>query len=156
MNVCNSPQSYDGLLGDGQICAGLPQGGKDSCLGDSGGPLMTQQNGEYRQVGVVSFGRGCAEENFYGVYTRLEYYKEWISDMTGITNYEVPDETNAPGITDNNGPQSNDPNIITTSSSKPDSGGAGSLSAILPFLMLLLAAMVWRQGPKADVPEQQD
>ena len=72
--ICNAPQSYAGLLGEGQICAGLPQGGRDSCLGDSGGPLMIRQDGEYKQIGVVSFGRGCAEPNFYGVYTRLEHY----------------------------------------------------------------------------------
>lgn len=77
--VCNEPQSYNGLLGAGQICAGYAAGGVDACVGDSGGPLMFLQNGGYRQIGVVSFGRGCAEENQYGVYTSVPFYAGWIN-----------------------------------------------------------------------------
>lgn len=41
------------------LCAGVPGGGKDSCFGDSGGPLFTMDgNGDYLQVGVVSWGDG--------------------------------------------------------------------------------------------------
>ncbi|XP_077262321.1 trypsin eta [Temnothorax americanus] len=42
-----------------QLCAGLPEGGRDSCQGDSGGPLLC--NGT--QVGIVSWGEGCARPN---------------------------------------------------------------------------------------------
>ena len=45
------------------ICAGYEKGKKDSCQGDSGGPLLIRRNNCWTQVGIVSWGRGCAEES---------------------------------------------------------------------------------------------
>nr|CAH0101344.1 unnamed protein product [Daphnia galeata] len=56
------------------MCAAAP--GKDTCQGDSGGPLLF---GRF-QVGITSFGRGCADPNYAGVYTRVTNYLGWISD----------------------------------------------------------------------------
>ncbi|KAK3553112.1 hypothetical protein QTP86_031692, partial [Hemibagrus guttatus] len=66
---------------DNMICAGVPEGGKDSCQGDSGGPLVFKQNTTWVQVGIVSFGSGCAKPNSPGVYTRVSYYQDWINSQ---------------------------------------------------------------------------
>ncbi|KAM9745016.1 LOW QUALITY PROTEIN: serine protease 33-like [Menidia menidia] len=75
---CNS--AY-GIITGNMICAGLTQGGKDSCQGDSGGPLVSRNETRWVQSGVVSFGRGCAEPNFPGVYARVSQYQTWINSQ---------------------------------------------------------------------------
>ena len=60
---------------DSMICAGLPEGGRDWCQGDSGGPLTC---GLYLD-GIASWGYGCAEPGFPGVYTQTSYFVDWIN-----------------------------------------------------------------------------
>lgn len=51
------------------VCAGKK--GVDACQGDSGGPLFRMMRGEFRQIGIVSYGQGCATKRFPGVYTEV-------------------------------------------------------------------------------------
>ncbi|XP_034236378.1 melanization protease 1-like isoform X3 [Thrips palmi] len=72
------------IYSDLQFCAG-GQKKKDSCGGDSGGPLMRPvlREGRLRWeiVGIVSFGPGaCALINFPGVYVKVAHYLQWIQD----------------------------------------------------------------------------
>ena len=54
------------------ICAGyLGRGGTDTCQGDSGGPLLVPTTLGFRQAGVTSWGYGCADPDYPGVYSRL-------------------------------------------------------------------------------------
>jgi len=65
----------------GKICAS--RAGTDACQGDSGGPLFYYDSGvsNYVQVGVVSYGIGCAEEEHPGVYAEVSYYYNYIYDI---------------------------------------------------------------------------
>jgi len=64
------------------ICAGYKKGGKDSCEGDSGGPMVVQrQDGRFILSGIISWGIGCAEENQPGVYTRISEFRDWIEQI---------------------------------------------------------------------------
>jgi secreted trypsin-like serine protease len=62
------------------LCAGDGLGERDTCQGDSGGPLFIPRNDSHLQVGVTSFGEGCATFGSYGVYTRVSRYAIWISN----------------------------------------------------------------------------
>lgn len=80
--TCNS--SYPGEISDNMLCAGYSYGEKDSCQGDSGGPLVTFVDGQWVHAGVVSFGEGCAQPDYYGVYARTSqatnFIKQYVSD----------------------------------------------------------------------------
>lgn len=73
---CN--ENYGNSITNSMVCAG--EKGKDSCQGDSGGPLVCKgNNGHFYLEGVVSWGRGCALEKYYGVYARVRYLMQWIN-----------------------------------------------------------------------------
>ena len=66
------------------VCAGDGNGGEDSCQGDSGGPLiMTNSDGEYELIGIVSWGYGCAEAQYPGVYSRIYPRLNWFFNYIG-------------------------------------------------------------------------
>ncbi|CAL7944690.1 unnamed protein product [Xylocopa violacea] len=65
-----------------QLCAGVLEGGKDACQGDSGGPLLCKGV----QVGIVSWGKGCALANSPGIYSRLDLYLYWINETVQMNN----------------------------------------------------------------------
>lgn len=78
--ICNSADSYDGRITDTMLCAGLAEGGKDTCQGDSGGPLVVKNADKafHLQVGVVSWGFGCADPDHYGIYSRMATLGAWV------------------------------------------------------------------------------
>jgi len=64
------------------ICAGYREGGKDSCEGDSGGPMsVRKEDGRYNLAGIISWGIGCAKRNQPGVMTRIAYFRDWINTI---------------------------------------------------------------------------
>uniref|UniRef100_A0A1L8DQG0 CLIP domain-containing serine protease n=2 Tax=Nyssomyia neivai TaxID=330878 RepID=A0A1L8DQG0_9DIPT len=82
-DTCNSIYSQRNLVIEkGQLCAGGEKG-KDSCKGDSGGPMVALDQGRkpyWYCVGLVSFGLSCGLEGWPGVYTEVTHYIDWISE----------------------------------------------------------------------------
>lgn len=74
---CSDVSNYDNITPN-EICIGDLAGGRDSCLGDSGGPALVQRDGEWFLLGVVSWGTGCAVAGYPGVYTFVPSYFDWI------------------------------------------------------------------------------
>jgi len=62
------------------FCAGYDKGVLDACQGDSGGPMVWrgEDHDAYRQIGIVSWGQGCARSGYPGVYTKIGKYLDWI------------------------------------------------------------------------------
>jgi len=85
---CKRDYEYlGGWITDMMLCAVVPGGGKDACQGDSGGPLVyTAGDGvtagqNYDLVGVVSWGSGCADPDYPGVYARVTAQLDWIKEI---------------------------------------------------------------------------
>jgi trypsin len=74
---------FGGFENGTQLAAGFPEGGVDTCQGDSGGPLLVPAGSAMRLVGDTSYGAGCAEPGFPGVYGRLAdaTLREWIGSI---------------------------------------------------------------------------
>ncbi|MEU8527622.1 serine protease [Streptomyces sp. NPDC048629] len=71
--------AYSELVAGEEICAGYNEGGVDTCQGDSGGPMFRRDNaGAWIQVGIVSWGYGCARAGYPGVYTEVSTFASAI------------------------------------------------------------------------------
>jgi secreted trypsin-like serine protease len=69
------------LVENESLCAG--RRGVDTCQGDSGGPLVRKDGrGRWVQVGIVSWGLGCARKGYPGVYTQLSTFRSAIRTAT--------------------------------------------------------------------------
>jgi secreted trypsin-like serine protease len=68
------------------LCAGnVHRGRVDTCQGDSGGPMVKRTSSSYVQVGIVSWGVGCARKEYPGVYTQVSHFagdiRKAVEDM---------------------------------------------------------------------------
>ncbi|XP_016288701.2 transmembrane protease serine 4-like [Monodelphis domestica] len=79
-NQCNQENAYFGDITKKMLCAGMPGGNVDACQGDSGGPLMYYKE-KWQIVGIVSWGIGCGQPNFPSVYTRVNFFLNWIYNI---------------------------------------------------------------------------
>jgi trypsin len=77
---CNSAYASYGGITENMICAAVTGGGKDACQGDSGGPLVAGGT----LVGIVSWGVGCAEARYPGVYSNVAALRKFIIDESGV------------------------------------------------------------------------
>lgn len=78
-------------ISDSQYCAYDPNGEKDSCDGDSGGPLqIIDSDSTTKVVGVVSFGFGACGTRTPSVYTRVAAYTNWIESIVWPNDVVIP------------------------------------------------------------------
>ncbi|CAL4061383.1 unnamed protein product, partial [Meganyctiphanes norvegica] len=91
LNITQCSLVYPGLgLMHTMICAGSPHNGTGICRGDSGGPMITHEDGHFVQIGIASFGRartelhdGCSSA---AVFTRVTAVLDWIINNTKNAN----------------------------------------------------------------------
>ncbi|XP_076060295.1 trypsin I-P1-like [Oratosquilla oratoria] len=78
--ICRKAYQKVNTITQGMICAGWSEGGQGPCVGDSGGPLQCREGrgGPWVQAGITSWGVGCAEPGYPGVYIRVTEFLDWI------------------------------------------------------------------------------
>lgn len=79
-------KAFSFRLTKSQLCAGYSKGKKDSCTGDSGGPLLCPSsrgstNRKWYVNGVTSYGEGCGQKRKFGIYTDVSKFYRWIAKI---------------------------------------------------------------------------
>ncbi len=87
------PTSPTDIITENMLCAG-GIAGVDTCVGDSGGPLLVSDNeGNWLLAGITSFGPWpCAQADKHGVYTRVAAHVPWIAQYVQLDSYEPEPE----------------------------------------------------------------
>jgi len=97
---CKEDYASIGKITANMLCAA--RSGKDACAGDSGGALIRKGRtlAEDIQVGLVSWGAGCADSNYPGVYASIKKAYDWIQSTINegstyygddfFDDYEIP------------------------------------------------------------------
>ncbi|XP_063912158.1 serine protease snake-like [Zophobas morio] len=85
----NATNLDKGIVNDIQVCTGGGNERKDTCQGDTGGPIQIYHSSDatlctYDVVGLISFGRACVGAP--SVNTRVSYYIKWIEDIVWPDN----------------------------------------------------------------------
>lgn len=108
--------NYHGQISENMMCA--RDDGQDSCQGDSGGPLIMQgaDASSDVQIGVVSWGVGCASRDFPGVYSRVSRAYNWIKQEV------CKQSSNPPSDLCNGSSGSNDDEVGQVESQNNDDG----------------------------------
>jgi secreted trypsin-like serine protease len=73
------------------LCAGIANGGVDTCQGDSGGPLAIYDTvlTKWFLGGITSWGNGCADKDYPGIYTRVTAFIQWMQSIVSATNVRL-------------------------------------------------------------------
>lgn len=78
LDVCSKRYSKYVKLTARQLCC--TSNGQDSCQGDSGGPLVN----DGKQIGIVSWGMGCGDDAFPGIYSKVSGLRTWIDEKSQL------------------------------------------------------------------------
>ncbi|KAL3780956.1 hypothetical protein HJC23_000843 [Cyclotella cryptica] len=84
--------TYDGYISESMMCASFKN--RDSCQGDSGGPLIVEGEDDTSDllVGLVSWGVGCANNIWPGVYARVSSGYNWIRREVCLRSVFPPEQ----------------------------------------------------------------
>jgi len=96
-SACQSAYGASSITPD-MVCAnGLNNGQTtDACQGDSGGPLVCVEENRWYLHGATSWGRGCANPRYPGVWARVTENLDWIWSVSGVappSGWEPPPPT---------------------------------------------------------------
>ncbi|KAL7466093.1 hypothetical protein ACHAXS_006390, partial [Conticribra weissflogii] len=149
--------SYEGQITEAMLCA--RDEGQDSCQGDSGGPLIVDGGsaGADVQVGVVSWGIGCASESFPGVYARISHVYDWIESQVCAQSVNPPSSFNCNGSPTPPSPTPPTPTTptvptIPTTTSSPTKFGGTSSSDIPTLASISPTVPSPPTDPDTDIP----
>ncbi|KAJ1974959.1 hypothetical protein H4R35_003371 [Dimargaris xerosporica] len=115
-----------------QICTARNRG-RDTCQGDSGGPLLyPDSSGTYQLAGITSYGytpnsesAECGTDSVVAFYTHVNYYTNWIAEVTGVSAERLTGKTDG-DYGDDDGDDGNDNN----DNSNQNSGASDNASAM--------------------------
>ncbi|KAE9347163.1 hypothetical protein PR003_g7059 [Phytophthora rubi] len=108
---CN--KQYSNRITGGMLCAGTGNG-RDTCNGDSGGPLIA--NGVL--VGIVSWGGKCGVKA--GVYTRVAYVRDYINSIVSGGSSSNLTPSASPWTGESRGTESSNANVPATETPSTD------------------------------------
>ena len=86
-SLCSSLMAFP--ITPQMICAGDLVNLRDTCAGDSGGPLFlpAASPADSVLVGITSWGEGCAVPNKLGVYTRVSRFLASLRSLSSTSLY---------------------------------------------------------------------
>jgi len=137
--------AYGGINAEVMLCATGSGFTTDTCQGDSGGPLAVESGGVWQLAGVTSFGIGCAEAPYPGVYAEVSAFTTWLDAqltagpqvvrIAGASRYSTAIAISKAGFPD---PVTSVPVVFVASGTNfPDALSAGPAAANLGGPLLL-------------------
>lgn len=88
---------YGSYITENMICTGYPSGVMDKCYGDTGGPLVVEENGRWTVIGIGSWNVGCERPGLPGGYERVSKYLFFLAMNAGggqnnlCSNHDIED-----------------------------------------------------------------
>lgn len=131
------------------LCAGFVEGGRDACQGDSGGPLFASNDKGPVQIGIVSYGQGCAQPENPGVYADVSQLVPWIESKVGVGNIVLTTDINERFLNSASDPAPSVVLVSNSNSGSTDLDDALTGSSSFPFILLLIGFLTalspWRK-----------